>query len=331
MANIQHAVLNTGQHYDAALAGNIFTLLSMPKPDYNLGCGSGSQASQTARMLTAIEEVLLANRPNKVVLYGDTNSTLAGALAAAKLQIPIAHIEAGMRSYNRAMPEEINRVVTDHLSDTLFCSSALSEKNLHREGITRNTHVTGDVMADVFERVVNSAAYAKTSSPTPFEKGTYALLTLHRAALTEDLATLRRLLDILENQSRALPIFFPVHPRTIAALKAMGWQPGTPSQFVLAPPCSYLEMQRAISDAKIVLTDSGGVQKEAYWHGTPCITLRTETEWVELVEMDYNRLAGSSEEKILAALAEPWPSFQPGLYGNGRAAHAILSVLGHLN
>lgn len=322
---LREVLVNTGQHYDYAMAEIFFRELGLPAPDYNLGIGSGSHGEQTGRMLAAVEQVLMQEQPDWVLVYGDTNSTLAGALAAAKLHIPVAHVEAGLRSFNRRMPEEINRVLTDHLSQLLFAPTVAAVENLAAEGITRGVHQVGDVMYDAQLAAlarIDPAARRRALGLTP---GEYYLLTLHRPQNVDDPATLQTLLATVAQLD--LPAVFPVHPRTRARL---GEAVGSAGQLCLLEPVGYLDMLALEQGARVVLTDSGGVQKEAYLLGVPCVTLREETEWVETVAVGWNTLAGSDPQRILAAVAaarqrpaDPSPQF----FGDGHAAERIAALM----
>lgn len=325
-AGIQEVVLHTGQHYDAGMSDVFFAELGIREPRYNLGVGSGSHATQTAAMLTGIEAVLMSERPDWLLIYGDTNSTLAGALAAAKLGVPIAHVEAGLRSYNRAMPEEINRVVADSLSSVLFCPTSVAASNLAREGITSGVYVVGDVMYDAILSVARRAEEiaVRLLSRLGVEPGRYLLATVHRASNTDDPRALAGIMAALSACGE--PVVFPVHPRTRKVLDMCGTKIG--KNLLAIPPVSYLEMLALERQARKILTDSGGVQKEALWMGVPCITLRDETEWVETVECGWNTLVGTDEGRILAAIAAPRPgSGPPQPYGDGRAAERIADVM----
>jgi UDP-GlcNAc3NAcA epimerase len=274
-------------------------------------------------MLVGIEEVLLSERPDVVLIYGDTNSTLAGALAAAKLQIPVAHVEAGLRSYNRAMPEEINRVVADSLSSILFCPTEVASANLQREGITEGVHVVGDVMYDVIlwasERVNNDIL-----SRLGVQTGGYLLATVHRASNTDNPGNLTAIMSALGATGE--PVVFPFHPRTRKAIEQA--EVHIPNNVLAIDPVSYLDMLALEEHARVILTDSGGVQKEAFWLGVPCVTLREETEWVETVDSGWNTLAGTDPEKIAQAVKRPKPQGgPPRVYGDGRAADRIAGVL----
>ena len=324
-------LVHTGQHYDDNMSAVFFEELSLPPPDYHLGVGSGSHGAQTGAMLTRIEEVLLAERPDWVLVYGDTNSTLAGALAAAKLHIRVAHIEAGLRSFNRAMPEEINRVVADHLSDLLLCPGQTAVDNLAAEGIRRGAHIVGDVMADALAFAVERTRSRSDASPTVLarlglvERG-YLLATVHRAENTDDAGRLRNILAALDTLAACEPVIFPVHPRTHKAIE--GLDPSPVSQVRLVEPVGYLDMVMLEQSARMILTDSGGMQKEAYWLGVPCITLRDETEWVETVQMGWNVLAGADIEKIIRAVRLfAMPGHRPPLYGEGQVAARCVALL----
>ena len=319
-------LIHTGQHYDNNLSDVFFNELAIPSPDYNLGVGSGPHGEQTGAMLTAIEKILIKEIPDWALIYGDTNSTLAGALAAAKLHIPVAHIEAGLRSFNRLMPEEINRVVSDHLSDLLLCPSEVAVSNLAAEGITQGVHNVGDVMADALFYAVKTA-YQKSGILTRLSlaKKKYLLATVHRAENTDDHQNLKAIFIALSNVGET--VVFPIHPRTRSALKSI-------NNFSLSPnihlidPVSYLDMVRLESEARMILTDSGGIQKEAYWLGVPCITLRDETEWVETVQVGWNRLAGANSDLILELVQSfTPPSARPSLYGDGNAAERCVALL----
>lgn len=296
----RHEVIqvHTGQHYDDDMSGVFFRELDIPEPDVDLGVGSGTHAQQTAAMFERLEPVMIDKLPEWVVVYGDTNTTLAAAVVAAKLVIPVAHIEAGLRSFNRAMPEEQNRVVADHLSSILFCPTDAAVRNLEAEGITKGVYQVGDVME---EALVAAAARARASSTVlerlGLEAGTYALVTVHRAENTNDLARLRGILAAIDRLER---VVFAMHPRTRLAVERAGWKPG-PNVLVTGPQ-GYLDMIRLESGARVVLTDSGGVQKEAYWLGVPCVTLRDETEWIETLRDGRNVLAGAETQRIASCV-----------------------------
>ncbi|HUS82654.1 MAG TPA: UDP-N-acetylglucosamine 2-epimerase (non-hydrolyzing) [Dehalococcoidia bacterium] len=318
-------LVHTGQHYDPQLSDVFFAELDLPPPDHHLGVGSDTHARQIARMLEGIERVLFDERPDRALVYGDTNSTLAGALAAAKLGLPLAHVEAGLRSYDRAMPEELNRVLTDHCAHLLLCPSALAVDNLAREGITDGVHLVGDVMYDSLLRHQQGGrldgARLAAWDLTPRD---YALVTVHRAANTDDpsrLASILKALGLLPQ-----PAVFPVHPRTRKAMLDAGLSPSAGVRLI--DPIGYHDMLLLESNARCVLTDSGGVQKEAFFFGVPCVTLRDETEWPETVDCGWNVLAGCDVERIVAAANRPLPRGErPLLFGDGHAAEKIVEVL----
>ena len=318
-------LVHTGQHYDYEMSQLFFDELDLPEPAVNLEVGSGQQGQQTAAMLTGLEQLFIEESPDRVLIYGDTNSTLAGALAAAKLTIPVAHVEAGMRSFRRAMPEEVNRVVADHLSDLLLCSSQMAVNHLAKEGITQGVHLVGDVMGDVL-----LAAAAKIGDPSGWlealgvVKGEYLLVTVHRPRNTDDDSRLRSILEALAAVREA--VVFPIHPRTRKAIQRLSYTP--PPSVHLIDPVSYLEMVRLEQSARMILTDSGGVQKEAYWLGVPCLTLREETEWVETVELGWNQLVGADPVLIRRSVRDFRPPPQrPPLYGQGQASERCCRLL----
>jgi len=319
-------LIHTGQHYDYEMSGAFFDGLELPAPDVNLRAGSGSHGAQTAAMLKGIEHILLGERPDWLLVYGDTNSTLAGALAASKLSVPIVHVEAGLRSFNRCMPEEINRVVADHLSNLLLCPSDAAAANLAAEGITQHVHVVGDVMLDVLRWAQEQLRTrpATVLDHLDLTEHGYVLATVHRSENTDDHARLRRILrafDLLEE-----PVVFAVHPRTRRVIEQLECR--LKPHVRLIEPVGYLDMVTLTSSARLVLTDSGGLQKEAYWLGVPCVTLREETEWVETVEAGWNALAGSDTDRIVstARTFDP-PSLRPSLYGDGGASRLCVDLL----
>lgn len=317
-------LVHTGQHYDHGMSAVFFQELGIPEPAYNLGIGSGSHGQQTGQMLAAIEDVLFKEKPDWVLVYGDTNSTLAGALAAAKLHIPIAHVEAGLRSYNRAMPEEINRVLTDHCSHLLFCPTLTAVDNLATEGIHNGVHLVGDVMVDALYFFLPKAEQSPILNQHSLTPGEYVLATIHRASNTDTTEALAQVLDCLAQSQ--WPVVWPIHPRTAAALERFAL---TSSPNVrLIPPVGYLEMLALEKNARFILTDSGGVQKEAYIFAVPCITLREDTEWVETVAQGWNTLTGSDVVKVQEALARPRPdTAPPPIFGDGAAASQIAHYL----
>lgn len=319
-------LLHTGQHYDYKMSGVFFDGLEMPAPDVNLEVGSGSHGAQTGAMLAGIEKVLLAERPDWLLIYGDTNSTLAGAAAAAKLNIPVAHVEAGLRSFNRRMPEEVNRVVADHLSQLLFCPSDTAVKNLASEGISKGVHLVGDVMLDILQWARERAEPASEEilRRHNLESKSYLLATVHRSENTDEPARLAGILSAFDRIKE--PILFPVHPRTRKAIDASGSR--VRSHVRMVEPLGYLEMVAVSASARMILTDSGGLQKEAYWLGVPCVTLREETEWVETVSSGWNKLAGSATDGIVSAVNSfVAPVTRPALYGSGCVAAACVDLL----
>jgi UDP-N-acetylglucosamine 2-epimerase len=324
----QEVLIHTGQHYDDELSRIFFDELGIPAPDRQLDIHDGSNTEQTARMLEALGPLFTAIGPDVVLVYGDTNSTLAGALAAAQLRIPVAHVEAGMRSFDRAMPEELNRVLADHASDILFCSTQTAVDNLATEGITDGVHLAGDVMADValaFLPVAEERSTAlEANGVTP---GDYLLMTVHRAGNVDVPERLERVVELAERLP--LPAVFPVHPRTRARLRAAGLEERLETAVKVTQPLGYLDFLKLAAHARNVLTDSGGVQKEAFLVGTPCVTLRDTTEWVETVEHGWNVLVDLDVQAALDALERPLPGGErPELYGGGHAAERICAVLG---
>lgn len=319
-------LLHTGQHYDDVMSDRFFRELSIPAADIELGVGSASHGEQTARMLTGIERAIMDVRPDLVLVYGDTNSTLAGALAAAKLHVPVAHVEAGLRSFNRRMPEEINRVITDQLSTLLFCPSEPAAQALRREGITGGVHVVGDVMADALALAADAAGDAAILEARQVRPRGYVLATIHRAENTDDAARLAAIVSALNGLGE--PVILPVHPRTRSAIERTRQIAGP--QVRLIDPVGYREMVALERHARVIVTDSGGVQKEAYWLGVPCVTVRDETEWTETVANGWNVLTGARTEAIVNAVRRAAaPSARPPLYGEGRAAANIVKVLQH--
>lgn len=329
---LQHEeiIIHTGQHYDYNMSARFFDDLAIPPPDYHLGVGSGPQGAQTGRMLAAIEQVLFHERIDWVIVYGDTNSTLAGTLAAAKLHIPVAHVEAGLRSFNRSMPEEINRVVTDHLSDRLFCPTETARRNVNNEGITQGVEVVGDVMYDLLLQVQPQLDARTEAVLSLLRKNpqAYVLVTVHRAANTDDPMRMREIAHALNTLE--IPVIFPVHPRTRASLEhdAITWR----AHVQLIEPVGYFDMLALERAAYRILTDSGGVQKEAFFLGVPCITLRDETEWTETVDAGWNVLVGTCPAAILAAVNLPTPGpLLHNPFGTGNAAMRIAYSWSDLN
>lgn len=322
----REVLVHTGQHYDYEMSGIFFDGLELPYPDHNLGAGSGSHGAQTGAMLKGIEEVLQAEHPDCVLVYGDTNSTLAGALAASKLSVLVTHVEAGLRSFNRRMPEEINRVVADHLSELLLCPSVAAVRNLAAEGITRNVHLVGDVMLDVLNWAKERLALklGEILGQRGLTRQGYLLATVHRSENTDNLARLSQILDALNSLDE--PVVFPVHPRTRKVIS--GARSRIKGHVRLIDPVGYLDMVALAGAARMVLTDSGGLQKEAYWLGVPCLTMREETEWVETVGAGWNMLVGSDSRRIVQAVHSFAPrDSRPVLYGDGFAAVRCVDLL----
>jgi UDP-GlcNAc3NAcA epimerase len=324
-ARHQEVLVHTGQHYDPLLSDVFFAELEIPAPDYHLGIGSESAARQVARMLEGVEEVLVKERPDWVLVYGDTNSTLAGALGARKAGFRLAHVEAGLRSFDRTMPEEINRVLTDHCADLLLCPSPLALRNLSAEGMWGDVQLVGDVMYDSLLRQVENGRLDRAGlARWGVSPGGYGLATVHRAANTDDTARLSSILEALSKMRE--PVVFPVHPRTRKAMEEAGLKPSGNVRVV--EPVGYSDMLLLESAARCVLTDSGGVQKEAFFFGVPCVTLRDETEWPETVECGWNALAGCDVERIVAAAGRPLPEGERPLpFGDGHAAEKIVDAL----
>ena len=318
-------IVHTGQHYDDELSRIFFEELGVPAPARELDAGGGTNTAQTARILAALEPVLSELQPSMVLVYGDTNSTLAGALAARQAGIPAGHVEAGMRSFDREMPEELNRVLTDHASDVLLCSTETAVGNLEREGVAGEVHLVGDVMADVslaFRDIAEERS--RVLDDLGLEPGTYLVATAHRAGNVDRPERLQRLVELLAAMPQ--PVVFPVHPRTRLRLEEAGLTERL-ADVRLVSPLGYLDFMKLARHARAVLTDSGGVQKEAYLLGVPCITLRDTTEWVETVEAGWNVLVDLDTEAALAALERSPPAERPELYGGGHAAERVCRVL----
>lgn len=330
---LREILVHTGQHYDRNMSDVFFDELGIPRPDFHLGIGSGPHGVQTGRMLEAIERAVEKHRPDWVLVYGDTNSTLAGALAATKLKVRVAHVEAGLRSFNRAMPEEINRVLTDHVSDLLFAPTATAVENLRHEGIDRRQIArVGDVMYDAAlfygGKAARESAILDRFALVP---GAYVLATIHRAENTDNARRLDAIFGALKKLSRGAAVVVPIHPRTRKALKRLGWHGRAGVQLI--EPVGYLDMVMLEKHARMIATDSGGVQKEAFFYRVPCATLRTETEWVELVTAGWNTLISpTSSERMYRQLRKILENFRPPrgtrrLYGDGHAAEAIIKHL----
>jgi len=326
---IQEVVIHTGQHFDENMSDIFFAELEIPKPDYNLEIANLTHGAMTGRMLESIETVLLEQKPDVVLVFGDTNSTLAGALAASKMHIPVAHVEAGLRSFNMKMPEEINRILSDRISTRLFCPTRTAVQNLRNEGITEGVYEVGDVMYDVTLYYQEKAKQQIDLAQWDLDEGGYVLCTVHRAENTDDTERLSSILDALREIAVEIKVIFPIHPRTKQLICEMGkedWLDG----LTILEPLPYLEMLRLEMSAKVILTDSGGIQKEAYFNQVPCITMRDETEWVETVELGWNQVAGASKAKILESYRRAHSlKKQQGEspYGSGDSAQKILDIM----
>jgi len=330
---VTEILVHTGQHYDDNMSAIFFDSLEIPKPEFNLSIGSGFHGVQTGRMLAAVEEILIQEKPDYMLVYGDTNSTLAGALAAAKLHIPVAHVEAGLRSFNRQMPEEINRVLTDHISSLLFAPTKTAVNNLISEGISPNwIHFVGDVMLDA---ALFYGDRAQAASDIVYKldlvSRSFILATIHRAENTDDPKRLKAIIEGLLIVNQNIPVVWPIHPRTKAVIETMPETSAAVRSLQLIDPVGYLDMVMLEKNARLIVTDSGGVQKEAYFYRVPCVTLRNETEWVELVNHQWNKLVTPTsphkvaigiQEMLMAPLGE-----DVMLYGDGSAAVKIVQVL----
>ncbi|MEE4304957.1 MAG: UDP-N-acetylglucosamine 2-epimerase (non-hydrolyzing) [Wenzhouxiangella sp.] len=333
---IEERIVHTGQHFDANMSDVFFEQLDIPEPDENLGIASLSHGAMTGRMLEKIEASIQNHPPDWVLVYGDTNSTLAGALAAVKLHVPIAHVEAGLRSHDPAMPEEINRVLTDRISNLLFCPTGTAVANLEREGFphsatggaTQRIENVGDVMYDATLFYREMASHNTSLDTWNLNDQDYALCTLHRQENTDNPKRLPEILQALTEIARNLPVVILLHPRTRKVIAEQGLE-GTLQPLKVLEPQPYLETQRLLMGARLVLTDSGGLQKEAFFHSVPCVTLRPQTEWTETVESGWNQLADASKEKITAAALNPTRPNDTNQYpyGNGKAAEEIVTCL----
>lgn len=363
-SRIEHTVIHTGQHYDLQLSDVFFREIDLPTPQVNLGVGSGPHGQQTGRMIEQLEQVFVQRSPDVVLVYGDTNSTLAAAIAAAKLHIPVAHVEAGLRSFNKEMPEEINRVLTDHVSNVLFCPTEAAVRNLEREGfcnIVNNGRLIPDSCDDLplttdylpavinigdvmYDSVLQNAKLAEQRSEIltqlHLKPGNYALATVHRASNTDNPERLRSIFQALNEIARSvMPVIIPLHPRTCKKLNALSNPTNptnsmNPTNLIIIEPVSYLDMLALERNARMILTDSGGVQKEAYFSQVPCVTLREETEWVELVESGWNHLAGADPAQIQDAVRHAVAFDRAAnqatlLYGDGHASERIVQLLNH--
>lgn len=323
--------VHTGQHYDKEMSDIFFNHLEIPIPNYNLGIGSGSHGQQTGRMLAAIEEVAEKEAPDVAIVYGDTNSTIAGALGCTKLHIPVAHVEAGLRSFNRDMPEEVNRILTDHASDILFTPSEKAVENLRDEGVASRVHHVGDVMYDAALYYRKKIADQSYNEKFVFDNP-YILATVHRAENTNDSTRLLNIFDALARVAQKYCVVMPLHPRTKKALDREGQLDRYGQSIEFIEPVGYLSMIQLERNAESIVTDSGGVQKEAYYHGVPCVTLRDETEWTELIEIGANRLVPpASSQAVYEGVMNP-PLFQKenmcdSLYGEGNASEKIVEYI----
>lgn len=331
--NIKETIVHTGQHFNALMSDIFFKDLDIPPPKYNLNISSLSHGAMTGRMIEDIEKVLKLETPDLVIVYGDTNSTLSGALASVKLNIPVIHIEAGLRSFNKKMPEEINRKVTDHISEYLFCPTIKSIENLKNEGITRNVEFVGDIMYDSF--LINQKRAKKCIEATKLKRKEFCLLTLHRQENTENYEMVNEILNTINEISKEYnyTTIFPMHPRISQFLEKNNCDLPKYKNIFFTTPLSYLDMICLEVNSKLIFTDSGGIQKEAYWAETPCITLREETEWVELLETEMNVLTGMNSIKVKEAffnfecIKTKETNFNIPLYGNGKTGQKILDII----
>jgi UDP-GlcNAc3NAcA epimerase len=323
----EELLVHTGQHYDPDMSDIFFEDLKIPHPDYHLDVGSGSHGKQTGAILERVESLLMTEMPDLVIVYGDTNSTLAGALAAAKLHIPVAHVEAGLRSFDRTMPEEINRVVTDHISDFLLCPTKTAIDNLTNEGISRGVYLVGDVMVDALMQNTDiSEKKSHIIKNLGLKRGNYYVATVHRPANTDVRKNLTEIIEAFRESGKT--IIFPVHPRTKKFLREYGLLDSLSENIRCIDPLSYLDMLQLMKHAKKILTDSGGIQKEAYVMGVPCITMRENTEWIETLTGGWNVLVGADKGKIRAAiLADVRTNSDNTVFGTGDAAEKIMQVL----
>lgn len=326
---VEEVLVHTGQHYDDNMSKVFFEELDIPKPKYNLEISGGHHGAMTGRMLEAIEKVLLQEQPDCLLIYGDTNSTLAGALAAAKLHIPVAHVEAGLRSFNMRMPEEVNRILADRVSSLLFCPTQAAADNLKAEGLLKGVHNVGDVMYDValFYRE-RARQHSAVLGRLGLARGAFALATCHRAENTDDPVRLSAILSSLAEVSKHESVIFPLHPRTRKLIGDYGLSRYL-TNLTVTDPLPFLDMVVLEQDAHVILTDSGGVQKEAFFYGVPCITMRDETEWIETVELGWNQLVGADSQKIVQSYfsAKPPATRHSSVYGSGTAAVTILRIL----
>ena len=324
--NLDEVIIHTGQHYDYEMNRIFFQELSIPNPDYHLGIGSGTHGHQTGEMLKGIEDILHKELPDLALVFGDTNTTLAGALAAAKMHIPVAHVEAGLRSFNKMMPEEVNRVLVDHCSDLLFCPTKTAVENLQKENVNKGVSLTGDVMLDILQECIRIAENnSKVLEELDLQSKEYFLATIHRAENTDDSA---RLKNIVEALCSIQNVVFPCHPRTRKQLEDLYLWDRLEKSMQVINPVGYLDMLLLEKNARKILTDSGGVQKEAYMLQTPCITMRDETEWVETVEDGWNLLVGAKRDAIIEAAHDFEPtSKQRDVFGSGDACQRMVEKM----
>jgi UDP-GlcNAc3NAcA epimerase len=327
---LEELIVHTGQHFDHNMSQAFFDDLSLPTPSHHLGIHGGGHGQMTGRMLEGLESVFQRERPDWVLIYGDTNSTLAGALAATKLHIPVAHVEAGLRSFNMRMPEEVNRILADRVSSLLLCPTELAVQNLSREGIVHGVEQIGDVMYDaaLFYSEITSRRSESALVRHNVKRGEYALATCHRAENTDDSKRLREILAGLSEVGAEMPVILPLHPRTAAVIRDTGLS--LPEGVRGCEAVAFLDMVELERNAALILTDSGGVQKEAYFYGVPCITMRDETEWVETVDAGWNILSGASRERIGDAargFRHTRPAHRPLLYGDGHAGRRVVEAL----
>lgn len=322
-------VLHTGQHFDKNMSEVFFEQLEMSEPNYNLGINSMTHGAMTGHMMIDVEKIVLEEQPDVVVVYGDTNSTIAGALVASKLHIPIGHVEAGLRAFDKRIPEEVNRVVTDHISDLLFAPTDTAVQNLRKEGIAEELiYQTGDIMLDTIMLFRDKARkVSRIIDDLDVSRGDFILTTIHRQSNTDDEAKLKEIFSVLEDVARTKPVVLPMHPRTASRIKKFGIEL---NHITVIEPVGYLDMVALLDGAELVITDSGGLQKEAFFCRTPCLTVRDQTEWIELVQAGWNVLSGveglrSELNRILDSGVQHGKDVHP--YGDGKAAHRMLEIL----
>ncbi|MBX3598210.1 MAG: UDP-N-acetylglucosamine 2-epimerase (non-hydrolyzing) [Rhizobiaceae bacterium] len=330
--DVEEILLHTGQHYDDNMSEVFFRDLGLPQPKYRFNIGGGSHGEMTGKQLIAIEEALVQEKPDVLLVYGDTNSTLAGALAAAKMHIPVAHVEAGLRSFNKRMPEELNRILTDHVSRWLFAPTQTAVDNLKREAVSgAEVHLVGDVMYDVAKLFIDNPRHRTAIAETlGVQRGKYAVATIHRQENTDVPERLLAILGALAEHTKHQPVILPIHPRTAKMVRQNPQADALLSQITTIDPVGFFDMATLLSGAALAITDSGGLQKEAYFHRVPCVTVRDETEWVELIDMGWNRLPEKLEkDSILSAITQARipEGPDPAPYGQGNAADEILKVL----